>query len=185
MQPWKTLSRTPILNHSEYLKVEEHAVQLPDGGVILDWPWVISNDYINVAAVADEGTFLCFRQTKYGLEGTSLAPVGGHVEPGEDPKSAAARELMEETGYQAREWIHLGTYQENGNRGVATAYLYLALGAHRLGEPQPDDLEEQVLLHLSRPEVVAALKAGEFKVLAWATVMALALLHLDERPDRE
>ncbi|MBI1834896.1 MAG: TonB-dependent receptor, partial [Burkholderiales bacterium] len=42
-------------------------------------------DYINVAAVTMTNEFLCFRQTKYAVQGTSLAPVGGYLDPGEDP----------------------------------------------------------------------------------------------------
>src|SRR5512139_728419 len=104
MQSWKTLSRRVILEHSKYLVVEEHAVELPDGRVIEDWPWLITPDFVNVVAVTEGGQFLCFRQTKYGIEGDSLAPVGGYLEPGEDPLVAAQRELLEETGYQAAEW---------------------------------------------------------------------------------
>ena len=179
MRPWKTISRRTILSHSKYLVVENHTVELPDGRVITEWPWVITPDYVNVAVVTEGGEFLCFRQTKYGVEGTSLAPVGGYVEPGEDPLATAKRELLEETGYQAPEWIGLGRYRVDGNRGAGTAYLFLARGAHRVAEPDADDLEEQEMLLLSRAEVEDALAAGEFRLLPWATAMALALLYLD------
>ena len=178
MQPWKTLSRRTILNHSKYLAVEEHAVELPDGRVIPDWPWIITPDYVNVAAMDSDGRFLIFRQNKYGIDGTSFAPVGGYLEPGEDPLAAARRELLEETGYAADDWIDLGHYVVGGNRGIATGYLYLARVARRVAEPDADDLEEMELLLLSRDEVETALKAGEFKVLSWATAMALALLRV-------
>ena len=39
MQPWKTLSRKTILDYSKFLRVEEHAIELPDGKVIEKWPW--------------------------------------------------------------------------------------------------------------------------------------------------
>jgi ADP-ribose pyrophosphatase len=128
--------------------------------------------------VTQAGQFLCFRQTKYGVEGTSLAPVGGYLEPGEDPLTAAQRELLEETGYQASDWMDLGHYRVDGNRGAGIAYLFLARGARWVAKIQADDLEEQELLHLSRTEIEAALAAGDFKVLAWATVVALALRHM-------
>jgi len=47
-----------------------------------------------------------------------------------------------------------------------------------VAEINSDDLEVQELLHLTHSEVEAALVAGEFKVLSWATVVALALLYL-------
>ena len=183
MQPWKTLSRRTILAHNKFLSVEEHAIELPDGRVIRDWSWVVTGlpvvrlDYINVLAVTEGGEFLCFRQTKYGVAGTSLAVVGGYLEPGEEPSAAARRELLEETGYEAREWTSLGNYRVDGNHGAGMAHLFLARGARRVADANADDLEEQQLLLLSRAEVEAALAAGEFKVLPWATVVALGLRY--------
>lgn len=177
MQSWKTLSRQTLLKHSKFLTVENHTVELPNGQIISDWPWLITPDYINVVAITQDDRFLCFRQTKYSVDGTSLAPVGGYLEPGEDPLSTAQRELLEETGYRASDWINLGRYAVDGNRGAGTAHLFLARGAYRVAEPNADDLEEQQLLQLNRHELEAALAAGEFKVLAWATVVALALLY--------
>lgn len=178
MQPWKTLSKKLVLERGKYLRVEDHAVQLPGGETIPDWPWIITPDYINVAAETEQGDFLCFRQTKYAVEGTSLAVVGGYIEPGEEPLPAAQRELLEETGYEASDWLSLGQYVVDGNRGGGVANLFLARNARPVAPRHADDLEEQELLLLSRSEVETALAAGQFKVLAWATVMALALGRL-------
>jgi ADP-ribose pyrophosphatase len=178
MQPWRTLSRQTLLNYSKFLTVEEHTVELPDGQVISDWPWVVTPDYVNVAVVTKKGHFLCFRQTKYGIDGVTLAPVGGYLEPGEDPLTGAQRELLEETGYAAADWVQLGSFAVDGNRGAGTANLFLARDAYPVTTPDADDLEEQELLHLTQTEVESALDAGEFKVLAWQTVMALALRYL-------
>ena len=179
MKPWITLKRETILNHSQYLSVEDHTVQLPDGRVISRWPWVILPDYVNVVVVTEGNQFVCFRQVKYAVEGTSLAPVGGYLEPNEDPLAAAKRETLEETGYEAKEWLSLGTFRVGANRGLCTAHFYLALGARQVTEPDADDLEAQELLLLSRETLRAALDAGEFKILAWAAIIALALRKLD------
>ncbi len=178
MKPWKTLHKQTIYDQSPWLVVELHRVELPDGRVIPDWPWVKTPDYINVVAFTGQGKCLCFRQTKYGIEGVTLAIIGGYLAPGEDPLAAAKRELREETGYEAGEWIDLGHYLVDPNRGVATGHLYLARRARRVTEPVSDDLEEQELIFLSRAELEEALAKGEFKVLAWAAAVAFALRRL-------
>ncbi len=178
MQTWKTITRHRLLEKPPFLIVENHTVELPDGRMIPDWPWIITPDYVNVVAITEENTWLCFRQTKYGVEGTSLAPVGGYMEPGESALTAAQRELHEETGYEAAEWIDLGQYRVDANRGAGSGYFWLARKAHQATEPHADDLEEQILLHLTRTEVEKALLGGEFKVMAWAAVTAMALLYL-------
>jgi ADP-ribose pyrophosphatase len=181
MQSWKTLARRVILNHSKYLAVENHVIELPDGRVISEWPWVVTPDYVNVVAVTKDHEFVCFRQTKYGVEGVSLAPVGGYLEAGEDPLAAAQREMMEETGYEAPEWVNLGQYPVDGNRGVGVAHFFLACDARPVAEADADDLEEQELLLLSRAEIEVALAEGEFKLLPWAAIVALTLFHLDRK----
>lgn len=177
MKPWKTLDRQTALDQAPWLVVQNHTVELPDGRVIPNWPWITCPDYINVIAYTTQQTFLLFRQTKYGLAGDTLALIGGYLNPGEAPLAAAQRELQEETGYQAPEWLELGHFLVDPNRGVATGHLYLARQAHWVASISSDDLEEQELLQLSREELESALERGEFKVLAWAAAVALSLRH--------
>ncbi len=177
MESWKTIKREPILDLSPFLKIEQHIVGLPDGQIIDKWPWIITPDFVNIAVITAEGDYLVFRQTKYSVKGTTLAPVGGYIEPGEEPLAAAKRELLEETGFAAEHWENLGEFSVDGNRGNGIAHFFLAREAHPVAEKDADDLEEQELLMLSRAEVEAAVARGAFKVLPWQTVMALALLR--------
>jgi ADP-ribose pyrophosphatase len=178
IRAWKTVSKRTILKQVKYLTVEMHTVRLPDGQIIPDWTWVIIPSAVNVLAVTEDNQFLCFRQTKYGLDGISLAPVGGMLEPDEAPLKAAKRELLEEMGYDAADWINLGSYVLEPNRGIATMHLFLALNAKQVSQPSSDDLEDQEIVMLNRAEIENALRSGDFKALAWTTVVALALDHL-------
>lgn len=182
MESLRTLQRTHLLTVGDgrFLTVESHVVAFPDGSIVEDWGWVISPDYVNVVAVTTDGYLVCFRQPKYAVAGLTLGVPGGYIEAGEEPLAAARRELLEETGYVASQWQRLGSYAVDGNRGAGTAHLFLATGARWQQPIDADDLEEQELLLLDRRDVTRALLAGEFKVLAWAASVALALLALDE-----
>lgn len=176
---WKTLARRVVLERGKFLTVEDHTVQLSDGTIIEGWPWLITPDYVNVVVVTEVGQFVCFRQNKYAVDGEALAPVGGYIEPGEDPLDAAQRETLEETGYEAPDWTPLGSYPVDGNRGAGTAHFFLAQNANKVTEPNADDLEEQILLLLTRDEIETAVREGAFKLVSWQAIMALALLHMD------
>jgi 8-oxo-dGTP pyrophosphatase MutT (NUDIX family) len=182
LRVWETISKETILNHNKFLSIENHVVKLPDGQIITDWAWVVIPDAAIVLAVTADHKFLCFRQTKYAIEGTALAPVGGMLESNEEPLDAAKRELLEETGYEASEWINLGSHILDPNRGIATMNLFLALNAQKVSEPNSDDLEDQELLFISRDELENALSAGEFKILAWSAVVAMSLNYLNTNP---
>ena len=178
MKPWKTKTRKVILEQRPWLVVEHHTVELPDGKLIPEWPWIITPDYVNVVALTESGEFICFRQVKYGLEGMTLAIVGGFMEEGEEPLAAARRELLEETGYESDDWVPLGRYRVDPNRGIAMGNLFLARNARYVTPRDADDLEEQKLIFLTREAVESALAGGEFKVLAWAAAVAFALRSL-------
>jgi len=175
---WETISKKTILNHNKFLTVESHTVKLPDGQVIPDWAWVTIPSAAIVLAMTPDKKFLCFRQTKYAVEGTTLAPVGGMLEPNEEPLDAAKRELFEETGYEASEWVSFGSHILDPNRNIASMHLFLALNAKQVTEPNSDDLEDQELLVLTQCELEDALNAGEFKILAWSAVVAMTLNYL-------
>lgn len=123
LRSWKALSKQTILKHSKFLTVENHVVELPDGRKITDWSWVIIPDAVIVLGLSRDNKFICFRQTQYAIKGITLAPVGGMLEAGEAPLDAAKRELCEETGDEASDWIFLGSYRTEPNRVISTIHL--------------------------------------------------------------
>ena len=106
------------------------------------------------------------------------------LEPDETLIQAAKHELLEETGYEATGWVPFGSYILDPNRGIASMHLFLALNARQVAQPDSDDLEDQEILFLSKNELENALKMGEFKVLAWAAVVAMSsnYLNANEKP---
>lgn len=68
---------------------------------------ISTQDYVSVFAVTRAGTFPLVRQFRPAIEEVTLELPSGHVDEGETPDQAAARELCEETGFIANNLILL------------------------------------------------------------------------------
>ena len=131
MQPWITRKKQTVFetDHGRFLKVEHHEVSLPDGRGIPDWLWIVTPDFISVVLVTENNDYMCFRQTKYTMAGTSLGIVGGFIETREISLVDAKRAILEETGYTSPDWTFLGRFLVDANRGAGHVHFYLACDA--------------------------------------------------------
>lgn len=124
--------------------------------------------------------YLVFEQSKYGLDGSSLAVVGGLIDERDtDPAAAAARELLEETGRKAAALVPLGRFRADCNRGGGYVSAFLARNTVLVPPAEralSDDLEPQAVVMLSASELRAALVAGRFQEVKWSNTVALGLL---------
>lgn len=184
--PSQTIS-SHCLVESKFLKLQQHTVRL-DNSIIDDWLWIDYHDRINVLVEADDDHhYWVFRQSKYALEGrTSYSIVGGIIEPGEDPSHAATREVSEEMRLSCQQFVSLGRYRTDVNRGMGWTHTFLAKGCRRQQSVKHDasndevgglDTERQDLQKLSREKVRTALLNGEFLEIQWSATVALSLLH--------
>jgi 8-oxo-dGTP pyrophosphatase MutT (NUDIX family) len=117
-------------------------------------------DWVNVIALTPSDEVVLIRQYRVGIEKVCLEIPGGMVDPGEDARAAAARELAEETGYTASEWRHIGTVAPNP--AIMNNYLhsYLALGARRTQEPEVDGSEVVEVSTVPLAQVTQLLRSG-------------------------
>lgn len=85
----------------------------PDSGRVLKRIVLESVDWVNMVALTPDGRSVMVRQFRFGVGYSTLETPGGMVDPGEDPLTAAQRELREETGYTGGTWTYLGAVEPN------------------------------------------------------------------------
>lgn len=167
---------------TRFARCQLHTVRTESGALVHDWLWLDERPHVNVLARSLDGRFAVFEQRKYGIEGLTLAPVGGFIEAGEDAIQAAQRELKEEAGLSSEQWTSLGAYATSANRGGGTVHTFFADGcvSVRKGRNPLLDFEQQRLLWLSHEQLLEALLAGRFAEVKWTATLALALLRLSQ-----
>jgi ADP-ribose pyrophosphatase len=88
-----------------------------------------------------EASFLIVRQYRHGTEKVGLEFPAGAIDPGEKPADAAARELLEETGFSASELREIGSVSPNPAFMTNKAYTFLARGLQKIADLQLDEHE--------------------------------------------
>ncbi len=118
-------------------------------------------DWVNVVPVTRQGDLILVRQERHGIEAPTLEIPGGMIDPGEDPATAALREMLEETGYRGDTAHPLGWLHPNpaiqGNR----LHVFLARDVVRVGDPKPDPREEVEVVTVPIAQARALVRAGE------------------------
>ncbi|GAA4363713.1 NUDIX hydrolase [Nocardioides caricicola] len=133
-----------------------------------------------VLALDDQARALCLWQYRHAV-GKRLVqlPAGLCDVDGEEPLAVARRELVEEAGYDATEWIHLGSLHSSPGITEETAHYYLARGLTDVGRGDFEPVHEEAEMELGWVPVAElrdAVAAGRLADahLALAVLMAQA-----------
>jgi ADP-ribose pyrophosphatase len=177
-RPWRTRDRRVLLERPPWFRVGTQEVELPDGTVLHDYNWIEMRSFSIVVPLLDGGRTILVRSYKLGVGAVSLSLPAGYLEDGEAPLDGARRELLEETGHAADDWVPLGRYVVDGNYGSGAMHAFLARGARAIQPPDSGDHEEQELIVLPFDEALARLRAGEVAQLSTAAALGLAALAL-------
>jgi ADP-ribose pyrophosphatase len=90
------------------LHVKRDTVRLPDGETATR-EYIAHPGAVMIIPRLPDGKLLMERQFRYPLARIFIEFPAGKIDPGEEPAATAARELLEETGYAAERWAHIGT----------------------------------------------------------------------------
>ncbi len=118
-------------------------------------------DWINVIALTDEDNIILVEQYRYGIEAPTLELPGGVCDFGETPLATSQRELLEETGFSAKEWISLGRASSNPAMQTNYTHTFLAKGCIKTHEQQLDG-NERINVHvMALDEFLDLVKSGD------------------------
>lgn len=95
------------LLRGHFLHAMRDTVRLPDGKEA-SREYVIHPGAVMVVAELPDGRLVLERQFRYPVQAVMIEFPAGKLDPGEDSLACAQRELLEETGYTARQWARAG-----------------------------------------------------------------------------
>jgi len=106
---------------------------------------LVRGDIVNMIPITIEGKIITTKQSQPSHQ-SFLGMPGGKVDPGENCLEAAKRELLEETGYQAKSW-HLWRQKQFLSNIVCDTCVYIATGCEKVA-PQNLDAGEKIDVNL-------------------------------------
>ena len=131
----RTLSQQEILK-GHFLHAFRDQVTLPDGHTTVR-EYIVHPGAVMILAFTDDGRLVMERQYRYPMRQVMIEFPAGKLDPGEDQLVCARRELLEETGYQAREWAYAGVLHPVISYSTEFIGIWFARGLHA-GERQLD-----------------------------------------------
>lgn len=159
-KPWP-LIKSEVDQSYVVFSVRADTVRCPQTGQEHDFYVLESPDWINVIPLTADDRVVMVRQYRHGTRQVCLEIPGGIPDPGETPAEAAARELLEETGYEAGELEFLGSACPQpailNNRSIT----YLGRDVRKVQAPQPDETEDIDLLLVPLSEIPDLIREGD------------------------
>jgi 8-oxo-dGTP pyrophosphatase MutT (NUDIX family) len=175
IRPWQKLDST-ILHDYRIFRARQDRSRSPRTGKDHTFYVLEAADWVNVIPLTPEGKVVMVHQYRHGTETVTLEVPGGIVDEEDgDPGVSAARELREETGYEAAAVISIGRVAPNPAFLNNTCHSYLALDARRVTTPAFDGAEDIAVEEVALADIPGLIQDG---VITHALTIA-AFYHLE------
>jgi ADP-ribose pyrophosphatase len=179
--PFEFLSRKTVYSNP-WLEVYEDKVIRP-GGREGYFGVVQMKAGSSVLAITDNNEAYLVKEYKYAIERESVELMSGALEENETPLDGARRELKEELGLEARDWIDLGVVDPFTTLISSPNYMFLALGITE-GKRNPDEGEVLEVLKVPFAEVVDMVMRSEISHSASCVLILKAQQYLHSLPQK-
>lgn len=160
VKPWKRV-RTKELADCRIFTLEEQDAESPVTGDEHSFYTIETADWVNVVPVTTSNELVCIRQFRHGNEQITLEIPGGMIDQGEDPAVAAARECLEETGYQCDEIIPFGELAPNPALFGNVLHTFVAPNVRRVGDVANTSTEHTEVQLIPMEQLADFLVSGE------------------------
>lgn len=153
-----TLDHVEVLK-GHFLHAFRDQVRLPNGDNATR-EYVIHPGAVMIIALLDDGRLVMERQYRYPVKQVMIEFPAGKLDSGEDRLACAQRELLEETGYRAKEWAHAGVLHPVISYSTEFIDIWFARDL-RLGERRLDEGEFLDVFTASLDELLAWSREGK------------------------
>jgi 8-oxo-dGTP pyrophosphatase MutT (NUDIX family) len=171
---WKRLARNTF-HDTRFLKVHEDTVELPDGSVINDYSVMTLPDGVLVVATDENDKLILFREYKYAIDKMVLSFPAGGMDGDESPVEAAARELIEETGYGGGEVEYLAPLSVYPSKMEHITHIVRVKNAKKITDVKHEATEAIGEIELVSPDQISRLiKERQFDTTYMLAGLALA-----------
>ena len=175
-RPWLQKS-AEILLETRVFAVRSLKRQSPRDGETHEF-WVIdAPDWVNVVALTPDNQLVLIDQWRHGSESVTIEVPGGMIDPGETELQAAQRELLEETGFAADEWLQIGVVQPNPAIQSNRCTTFLAKHCRQVAETRFDTTEECVLRLVPAEAAADLIRDGRIDHAIVIAALSFAFLH--------